>query len=112
MVAGANSASVTLQATGNSGAIPVLLQVQIDQAPILSIERLRAREWFPQRGEMLQCRLWQALEAVCTRQSHLPVEYRRLRSEPSAVLREVAAYAHLAPTASQLSVAEAFIERA
>jgi hypothetical protein len=76
-----------------------------------SIERLRARNWFPQRGEALQRRLWRALEEFCTRQPHLPVEYGRLRSDPAAVLREIADYAHLAPTASQLATAEAFIER-
>ena len=40
------------------------------------------------------------------------VEYRRLQSEPAAVLREIADYAHLTPTASQLAAAEAFIDRA
>src|SRR5579884_182841 len=76
-----------------------------------SIERLRVRKWFPQREEKLQRRLWQALEEFCARQPHLPIEYRRLRSDPAAVLRDVAGYAHLAPTASQLAAAEAFIDR-
>jgi hypothetical protein len=77
-----------------------------------SIERLKARNWFSNHEDSLQRTLWQALEQFCARQPHLPVEYRRLRSEPAAVLREIAAYAHLHPTASQLAAAEAFIERA
>jgi hypothetical protein len=75
-----------------------------------SIERLRARNWFAPREESLQRRLWQALEEFCSRQPHLPVEYRRLRSEPAVVLREIAAYAHLRPTAAQLAAAAAFVE--
>lgn len=77
-----------------------------------SIERLRARNWFPQHGEALQRRLWQALEEFCSRQPHFPVAYRQLRSEPAAALREIAAYAHLTPTASQFAAAEASIDRA
>ena len=76
-----------------------------------SIERLKARNWFSNREDSLQRTLWQALERFCARQPHLPVEYRRLRNEPTIVLREIAAYAHLHPTASQLAAAEAFIER-
>jgi len=77
-----------------------------------SIERLRARNWFPYRAEPLQRRLWQALEEFCARQPHLPVEYHRLRRDPATVLREIAAYAHLQPTATQWMAAEAFIDRA
>jgi hypothetical protein len=76
-----------------------------------SINRLRARNWFPQREEALQRRLWQALEDFCACQPHLPVEYNRLRSDPAAVLREIADYAHLTPSASQLAAAEAFVDR-
>lgn len=76
-----------------------------------SIGRLRARNWFPQRGEALQRRLWQTMGEFCVRQPHLSVEYRRLLSDPAAVLREIAAYAHLEPTASQFAAAEAFIIR-
>ena len=75
-----------------------------------SIARLKARNWFPNREDSLQRTLWQALEGFCARQPHLPVEYRRLRNEPAVVLREIAAYAHLLPTVSQLAEAEAFID--
>jgi hypothetical protein len=64
-----------------------------------SIEWLRARHWFAQREESLQRRLWQALDDFCARQPHLSIEYRRLRSDTVAVLREIADYAHLTPTA-------------
>ena len=77
-----------------------------------SIERLRARNWFAQREEPLQRRLWQALEEFCGRQPHLPVEHHRLRSDPAVVLREIAAYCHLGPTASQWAAAETSIHRA
>ncbi len=77
-----------------------------------SIERLRARHWFPEREEPLQRRMWHALDNFCARQPHLSIEYHRLRRHPAAVLREIAEYAHLQPTAAQWSAAEAFIDRA
>lgn len=76
-----------------------------------SIERLRARRWFAQREEQIQRRLWQALEAFCTRQPHLLVDYRRLRSDPATALREIAEYAGVQPTPAQWTAAEAFIDR-
>ena len=76
-----------------------------------SIERLRARKWFAYREEPLQRRLWQTLEDFCVRQPHLRVDYQRLRSDPAAVLRGIAAYVHLEPTAAQWTAAEAFIQR-
>jgi hypothetical protein len=60
----------------------------------------------------LQRRLWLALDDFCARQPHLSIEYRRLRSDSAAILREIAEYAHLNPTASQWTAAEAFIDRA
>jgi hypothetical protein len=77
-----------------------------------SIARLKVRGWFPHYEDRLQRILWQALERFCARQPHVPVEYQRLREEPAAVLREVAAYVHLNPTPSQWEEAEAFIQRA
>lgn len=77
-----------------------------------SIERLKVRNWFPNREDSLQRTLWQSLERFCFRQPHLPVEYRRLLNEPAVVLREIADYAHLNPTATQLTAATAFIDPA
>lgn len=77
-----------------------------------SIARLKARNWFSPHEERLQRTLWQALEQFCARQPHLRVEYHRLRSEPAAVIGEIAASAHLNPTASQLAAAAASIHRA
>lgn len=77
-----------------------------------SIERLRARRWLAQREGPLQRQLWQVLEEFCSRWPHLPVEYRRLRSDTDSVLQEIAAYAHLGPTEAQLATARAFIDRA
>lgn len=76
-----------------------------------SIVRLQARGWFPHHEDRLQRILWQALEGFCARQPHLPVDFQRLRQEPAAVLREIAAYLHLNPTPSQWEAAEAFIQR-
>ena len=76
-----------------------------------SIERLRARHWFAGREEPLQRRLWEALEDFCAGQPHLVIDYRRLRSDPAAVLREIADYARLQPAASQWTAAEVFIDR-
>jgi hypothetical protein len=75
-----------------------------------SIERLRARNWFPNQEAQLQRRLWEALERFFARQPHLRVEYRRLRHDPANVLREIAVYARVDPTASQVAAATAFIE--
>ena len=75
-----------------------------------SIARLKARNWFFPYEDQLQRTLWQALEQFRARQPHLTVEYHRLRSDPGTVLRDIAAYAHLNPTASQLAAAEAFID--
>lgn len=77
-----------------------------------SIARLKARNWFPPHEDQLQQTLWQALEQFCVRRPHLIIEYHRLRTDPSTVLREIAAYVHLNPTASQWAAAEAFIVRA
>jgi len=76
-----------------------------------SIARLKARNWFSPYEEPLQRTLWHALEQFRARQPHLTVAYQRLRSEPAAVLREIAVYAHLNPSASQLAAAAAFIHR-
>lgn len=76
-----------------------------------SIARLKARGWFPNYEERLQGILWQVLEQFCARRPHLRIEYQRLRKEPAAVLGEIAEYAHLTPTAAQLTAAMAFIQR-
>jgi hypothetical protein len=77
-----------------------------------SIERLKERKWFANQEEPLQRRLWEELERFCTRQPHLRVEYHRLRTYPAAALREIAAYAHLEPTESQMAAATLFVQRA
>lgn len=77
-----------------------------------SIKRLKVRNWFPNHEEWLQRQLWQALERFCDRQLHLSVEYRRLRNDTACVIEEVAAFAHLSPTTSQLTAAQAFVARA
>lgn len=76
-----------------------------------SIARLKARNWFSPHEDRLQRILWQALEQFCARRLHFTVEYPHWRTEPAVVLREIADYAHLHPTAAQFAAAERFIHR-
>lgn len=74
-----------------------------------SIERLRVRNWYPNREDQLQRRLWNALEGFCAKQTHMAVDFGRLKSETAAVLAEIIAYAQLTPTNAQKEAAIAFI---
>jgi hypothetical protein len=76
-----------------------------------SIARLRARKWFPNREEHAQRCLWQAVEGFCAKQPHCQVEYHRWKSETAAVIQEIATYAYLRPTDSQMAAAIAFIDQ-
>ncbi|HEU5117270.1 MAG TPA: hypothetical protein VFT74_11445 [Isosphaeraceae bacterium] len=76
-----------------------------------SVERLKARRWFPGHEDPLQQRLWEASEELCAQRPHLRIDYHRLKHDPNAVVREIVAHTALEPTPAGLASAVAFIDR-